>query len=195
MKIANGTPGEAPEPGDVISFSDGGEGHVVVVASSDVNSFGNGSITVMSQNDTTDGWRTLGSLAGRSRASTSSPRPPGFTIRSGGVIRMRRRRSRAHAFRRRRRGFSTTPIFRRSEGPVLTAGLSSREHFRPGITLDHATGDPRGGPDIEVGGAVRSQGRRPRPVQARSCRVALVVSKAHPPPLDAADFDDDLAVG
>ena len=34
-----------PEPGDVISFSDGGEGHVVVVASSDVDAYGNGSIT------------------------------------------------------------------------------------------------------------------------------------------------------
>jgi hypothetical protein len=36
VKIANGTVGEAPQPGDIISFSDGGEGHVVVVASSDV---------------------------------------------------------------------------------------------------------------------------------------------------------------
>ena len=58
--IQNGTPGEAPEPGDVISFSDGGEGHVVVVASSDVDAYGNGSITVLSQNDTDDGWRILG---------------------------------------------------------------------------------------------------------------------------------------
>ena len=59
VKIQNGTPGEAPQPGDVISFSDGGEGHVVVVASTDVDAYGNGSITVLSQNDTDDGWRTL----------------------------------------------------------------------------------------------------------------------------------------
>jgi hypothetical protein len=60
VKIQNGTPGEAPEPGDVISFSDGSEGHVAVVAGSDVDAYGNGSITLISQNDTTDGWRTLG---------------------------------------------------------------------------------------------------------------------------------------
>jgi hypothetical protein len=58
--IANGTAGKAPKPGDVISFDrTGGAGHVVVVASSKVDSNGNGSVKVLSQNDTSDGWRTL----------------------------------------------------------------------------------------------------------------------------------------
>jgi hypothetical protein len=59
--IANGTPGTAPVPGDVISFDSGPSpaGHVAVVAGSSVNSSGIGTILLLSQNDTTDGWRTL----------------------------------------------------------------------------------------------------------------------------------------
>ena len=58
--VANGTPGKPPLPGDVISFDRAGAaGHVVVVATSAVDANGNGSIRVLTQNDTADGWRTL----------------------------------------------------------------------------------------------------------------------------------------
>jgi len=60
VKIANGSAGHAPLPGDVISFDSPGLGHVAVVAASNVDAAGNGSITLLSQNDTTNGWRTLG---------------------------------------------------------------------------------------------------------------------------------------
>ena len=60
VKIDNGTVGMPPLPGDVISFDNAGAaGHVGVVASSSVDELGNGSITMLSQNDTADGWRTL----------------------------------------------------------------------------------------------------------------------------------------
>src|SRR5207245_1832902 len=61
VKIPNGTSGKAPVPGDVISFDNANDpaGHVVVVTSSSVDSSGNGTIRVMTQNDTSDGWRTL----------------------------------------------------------------------------------------------------------------------------------------
>ena len=59
VKIDNGTVGMPPLPGDVISFDNAAAaGHVGVVASSTVDEFGNGSITMLSQNDTADGWRT-----------------------------------------------------------------------------------------------------------------------------------------
>ena len=58
--VNNGTPGRAPLPGDIISFDRANAaGHVVVVASSAVNTSGNGTIRVLTQNDTADGWRTL----------------------------------------------------------------------------------------------------------------------------------------
>ena len=60
VKIANGTVGMPLLPGDVISFDNAGAaGHVGVVASSTVDEFGSGSITMLSQNDTSDGWRTI----------------------------------------------------------------------------------------------------------------------------------------
>jgi hypothetical protein len=59
VKVNNGTAGVAPQPGDVISFNGPGNGHVAVVASSSVNTSGNGSITLISENDTANGWRTL----------------------------------------------------------------------------------------------------------------------------------------
>ena len=60
VKIDNGTAGMPPLPGDVISFDNAGAaGHVGVVASSVVDELGNGSITMLSENDTADGWRTL----------------------------------------------------------------------------------------------------------------------------------------
>jgi CHAP domain len=59
VKIANGTVAKAPEPGDVISFDNPYVGHVAVVTASSVNGAGDGSITMLSQNDTANGWRTL----------------------------------------------------------------------------------------------------------------------------------------
>ena len=59
VKVTNGTVGHAPQPGDVISFDSPGLGHVGVVAASNVDTTGNGSITLLSQNDTANGWRTL----------------------------------------------------------------------------------------------------------------------------------------
>ncbi len=61
IKISNGTVGQPPRPGDVISFnaSTNPYGHVAVVASTSIDGNGNGNITMLSQNDTIDGWRTL----------------------------------------------------------------------------------------------------------------------------------------
>jgi hypothetical protein len=60
VKLLNGTAGAAPVPGDVISFDhQTNNGNVAVVVSSSVDGNGNGSITMLSQNDTTDGWRTV----------------------------------------------------------------------------------------------------------------------------------------
>ena len=60
VKYTNGTPGVAPLPGDVLSFTDSiSAGHAGVVTQSNVDANGNGSITMLSQNDTDDGWRTL----------------------------------------------------------------------------------------------------------------------------------------
>jgi hypothetical protein len=64
QRINNGTPGVGPLPGDVISFDNPSStgthfGHAAVVASTTVDGRGNGTIKLMSQNDTVDGWRTL----------------------------------------------------------------------------------------------------------------------------------------
>jgi CHAP domain len=62
VKIADGTPGQPPAPGDVITFGALASvplGHVGVVESVSMDVNGNGSIRILSQNDTTDGWRTL----------------------------------------------------------------------------------------------------------------------------------------
>ena len=59
-QVANGTVGVAPLPGDVISFDHPqNDGHVAVVAASSVDAGGNGSVTLLSQNDTDDGWGTI----------------------------------------------------------------------------------------------------------------------------------------
>lgn len=59
-RVDNGTVGKAPLPGDIISFDrPNAAGHAAVVAASAVNDSGNGSVKVMGQNDTADGWRTL----------------------------------------------------------------------------------------------------------------------------------------
>jgi fibronectin type 3 domain-containing protein len=57
--VANGTAGKAPTPGDVASFDGPAAGHTAVVAWSAVDGSGNGSVLVLSQNDTATGWRTL----------------------------------------------------------------------------------------------------------------------------------------
>jgi len=62
VKIANGTVGTPPKPGDVLSFgptTTSAFGHTGVVAQSTVDASGNGTVKILSQNDTTDGWRTL----------------------------------------------------------------------------------------------------------------------------------------
>jgi hypothetical protein len=62
VKVANGTPGVPPAPGDVITFGAAPStplGHVGVVESVAMGVNGNGTIRILSQNDTTDGWRTL----------------------------------------------------------------------------------------------------------------------------------------
>ena len=62
VKVANGVPGTAPTPGDVISFgptATSALGHTGVVASANVDGTGNGTIRILSQNDTADGWRDV----------------------------------------------------------------------------------------------------------------------------------------
>jgi hypothetical protein len=62
VRIANGTVGTAPSPGDVISFgatNTSAFGHTGVVESANVDGSGNGTIRILSQNDTADGWRTV----------------------------------------------------------------------------------------------------------------------------------------
>lgn len=61
VKISNGTVGKAPAPGDIVSFTTPNNpwGHVGVIAKSNVDANGNGTVQMMSQNDTSDGWRTL----------------------------------------------------------------------------------------------------------------------------------------
>jgi hypothetical protein len=56
-----GAAGIAPTPGDVISMLTplNPWGHTVVVAASTVDGNGNGELTLLSQNDTSDGWRTI----------------------------------------------------------------------------------------------------------------------------------------
>jgi hypothetical protein len=59
VAVANGTPGQAPEPGDVISlsttslFSD--TGHTQVVTGSNVDANGNGTVSVVQQNASSTG--------------------------------------------------------------------------------------------------------------------------------------------
>ena len=66
-KITNGTVGKAPVPGDIVSFTTPNNpyGHVVVVTASTVDGNGNGTVTMLSQNDTANGWRTLPVVAWR----------------------------------------------------------------------------------------------------------------------------------
>ena len=77
VKVANGTVGVAPQPGDVVSFDNGGAGHTGVIASSAVDGAGNGTVTMLSQNDTADGWRTL-SVVGWRLQGFASYQPYGW---------------------------------------------------------------------------------------------------------------------
>ncbi len=61
-KIPNGTAGKAPVPGDIITFGPtvtSPLGHTGVVETNLVDDQGNGTIHILSQNDTADGWRVL----------------------------------------------------------------------------------------------------------------------------------------
>src|SRR5207302_6289220 len=59
--VSNGTTGAAPQPGDVMSFDNPNSafGHAAVVTYAQVDANGNGKVALMSQNDTSDGWRKL----------------------------------------------------------------------------------------------------------------------------------------
>jgi hypothetical protein len=62
VKVTNGVAGTKPAPGDVISFgatASSANGHTGVVESVDVDGSGDGSIRILSQNDTSNGWRTI----------------------------------------------------------------------------------------------------------------------------------------
>jgi hypothetical protein len=61
VRFRNGTVGHPPRPGDVISFTGRTiyDGHAAVVTASRVDSRGNGYVTLMSQDDTANGWRTM----------------------------------------------------------------------------------------------------------------------------------------
>jgi len=191
--IQNGTPGEAPEPGDVISFSDGGEGHVVVVTSTDVDAYGNGSITVMSQNDTDDGWRTLQvsnwwvegfniftptawlhDPLGRGDPSA----PP--TIITGRV-------SPAEVGLQ----YTATMSAAGGSGPYTWSEAAGR--LPPGLVLDRASGTVRGVPKSRWSAPFTMRVTSSTGASSTS-RLAIVVKSGHPQ-LDAAYFDDDMAVG
>ena len=59
-QIANGTPGQAPQPDDILSYgSTSTWGHTSVVAESYVDSNGDGTISVIEQNSSLDGSNTL----------------------------------------------------------------------------------------------------------------------------------------
>lgn len=60
VKVANGTVGQAPQPGDILSFgADTADGHAAVVTASAVDSSGNGSVTVIEENNSATGTSTL----------------------------------------------------------------------------------------------------------------------------------------
>ncbi len=59
-KISNGTIGKAPQPGDVLSYGPTTTyGHTSVVSASNVDASGNGTITVIEQNSSATGVKTL----------------------------------------------------------------------------------------------------------------------------------------
>jgi hypothetical protein len=85
--VANGTAGVAPQPGDVISFDSATTtGHVAIVVGSSVDpSTGSGSVTLMSQNDTTTGWRTVPVIGWTVRGFGVNQTTDGWLHAPGGV--------------------------------------------------------------------------------------------------------------
>jgi hypothetical protein len=96
VKIANGTAGKAPQPGDVVSYgaiSSNPYGHTAIIKSVTVDGNGNGTITILNQNNyygatdtqTVSGWTvsdlygmsTLGWLHDPSGPSAATPAPTG----------------------------------------------------------------------------------------------------------------------
>ncbi len=60
IRIGNGTAGQAPQPGDILSFgADTAAGHTALVTASAVNAAGNGSATVIEENNSATGSNTL----------------------------------------------------------------------------------------------------------------------------------------
>jgi Putative Ig domain/CHAP domain len=193
VKIANGTPGVSPEPGDVMSLSDGGEGHVVVVASSDVNGYGNGQITVMSQNDTTDGWRSL---------QVSDWTVEGFNIFTPtGWLHDPLGRGDPYAAP----VVTTTAISPAAVGLQYAQVLSASGGSGPykwsiaqgtlpdGLSLDASTGAITGVPGEIVSSAFVVRVTSSAGASSLA-RFSLSVGRSKSS-LDAADFEDDLSVG
>ena len=122
VKISNGTVGRAPVPGDIVSFTTPNNpwGHVGVIAKSTVDANGNGTMQMMSQNDTSDGWRTL-------PVTRLDARQP----RHAAALRLAARpdRSRQPA----RRGA-------RSCGPTRSTSTGSSAAHRPGDDLEGVHG-------------------------------------------------------
>ncbi len=54
VKIVNGTVGQAPQPGDILELPS--EDHTAVITAQSVDAEGNGSITVIQQNSSANGW-------------------------------------------------------------------------------------------------------------------------------------------
>ena len=96
-RIANGTPNKAPRAGDIVSFgATTTYGHVAVVTSANVNGNGNGSISIIEQNWSASGqrslpvtnWRVGGSMSvtnwlhvtGTTPPPTSTPTPTSTPI-------------------------------------------------------------------------------------------------------------------
>src|SRR5262245_2151010 len=62
IKVWNGVAGNMPTPSDVISFgatATSSAGHTGVVALTIIDGDGNGTVRILSQNDTLDGWRNI----------------------------------------------------------------------------------------------------------------------------------------
>ena len=60
VQVSNGTPGIAPRPGDVLSYGGASTfGHAALVSQSNVDSYGNGTVTVVEENNTLSGDSTL----------------------------------------------------------------------------------------------------------------------------------------
>jgi hypothetical protein len=62
VKVWNGIPGNVPLPGDILSFGPtltSSAGHTGVVAGTIIDADGNGTVRILSQNDTVDGWRNI----------------------------------------------------------------------------------------------------------------------------------------